>query len=250
MKRRRSRPSLLVRLRAFWIFIAVLLACAGYAGFRIATWPGFLPSGVWVAGAVHVSQDEVRKQAAIPEDRNIWLIDKHAAESRVDALPWVRTAQIHRALPASVRIIVTERVPAACVQSATMRYLVDATAHVIETTCNAARDSVEIGWPSLPAQRAGATLDAAALARFLDDINTLRVAHLDPTYVDRDRYGGLEARLRGGLALRFGDDRDLAQKAGLVDPILQAYGRRTRDVAAIDLRAPATPVVEERGPHK
>lgn len=250
MKRRRSRPALVARLRVFWVFIVVLMACAAYAGFRVATWPGFFPDAAIVIGAVHVSPDDVRKRAAIARDRNVWLIDKSAAEQRIDALPWVRRAQIHRALPARVAIVVEEREPAACVQSGNARYLVDATAHVIETSCAAAREAVAIVWPGLGAARAGATLDASVLARYLSDVATLRAAHLEPVLVDRDRFGGLEATLQGGLAVRFGDDRDLVQKADLVEPILQAYGRRTRDLAAIDLRAPATPVVEERGPHK
>jgi len=250
MKRRRSKPSIATRLRVFWIFIVVVLLCAGYAGFRIATWPGFNPGAVAVLGAVHVRADEVRKRAAIAPDRNVWLINKGAAESRVATLPWVQAAQIHRALPARVAIVVIERVPAACVQSGNARSLVDANAHVIETTCAAAPDAIAIRWPGLGAQRAGATLEGATLAQFLSDVSVLRDAHLAPASVDRDRFGGLEATLRGGLTVRFGDDRDLVQKAALVDPILQAYGRRTRDVAAIDLRAPATPVVEERGPHK
>ena len=127
---------------------------------------------------------------------------------------------------------------------------VDDSAHVIATNCDAGRTAVVVGWPGLAPQHPGATLDAGTLARFVADANTLRASRLDPVYLNFDRFGGLDARLRGGLALRFGDDRDLAQKASLVDPILRAYGPRTRDVAVIDLRAPATPVVEERGPHK
>jgi len=248
--RRRAKPSLIARLRIFWIFIAVLLVAAGIAGFRIATWPGFDPKSVTVVGTSHVTIADVLKRAAIPSDRNAWLIDKRAAESRIDALPWVQTAHIHRSLPAKVRIVVVERTPAACVQTAFARYLVDATGHVIETSCTDAPRAVVIAWPDLAPQRAGSVIDAAQLARFLSDIQTLRAYRLDPVYADFDRFGGLNVTLGGGIEVRFGDDRDLTQKAQLVDPILQAYGKRTKDVAVIDLRAPATPVVQEHSPHK
>lgn len=232
------------------MFIAILLVAAGFAGFRIATWPGFNPKSVGVSGTNHVTTADVLKRAAIPSDRNIWLIDKRAAETRVDALPWVQTTRIHRSLPANIRIAVVERTPAACVQAASSRYLVDASGHVIETSCNAAPHAILIGWPSLGLQHPSSIVDVAQLTRFLSDAQTLRAHHVDPVYSGFDRFGGLEVTLQGGIAVRFGDDRDLAQKAGLVDPILQAYAKRTRDIAVIDLRAPSTPVVEERSPHK
>ena len=130
--RRRVKPSLIVRLRVLWVFIAILLVAAGFAGFRIATWPGFNPKSVGVSGTNHVTTADVLKRAAIPSDRNIWLIDKRAAETRVDALPWVQTTRIHRSLPANIRIAVVERTPAACVKAASSRYLVDASGHVIK----------------------------------------------------------------------------------------------------------------------
>lgn len=248
--RRRAKSSLIVRLRVFWIFIVILLIAAGFAGFRIATWPGFFPKNIAVFGTSHVTAADVLKLAAIPNGRNVWLIDKHAAEARVDALPWVQTTRVHRSLPASVRIVVVERTPAACLQAGSARYLVDAGGHVIETSCNAAPRAVVLGWQSLGPQHAGSLVDVSTLTRFLADVQTLRAHHLEPVYTGFDRFGGLEATLGGGITVRFGDDRDLAQKAALVDPILQAYGKRTRDVAVIDLRAPSTPVVEERNPHK
>jgi len=248
--RRRGKTSLIARLRIFWIFIVILLIAAGIAGFRIATWPGFAAKSITVVGTSHVTIADVLKRAAITSDRNVWLIDKHAAEARVDTLPWVQSTRVHRELPSNVRIVVVERTPAACVQTASARYLVDATGHVIETSCNAAPRAVVIGWPGLAAQHAGSMIDVAQLARFLADLQTLRADRLEPVFSNFDRFGGLDVTLNGGITVRFGDDRDLAQKARLVDPILQAYGKRTRDVAVIDLRAPATPVVEERSPHK
>src|SRR5271170_1599464 len=116
--RRRAKTSLFARLRIFWIFIVILLFAAGIAGVRIATWPGFTPKSITVVGTSHVTPADVLKRAAIPSDRNVWLIDKHAAEARVDALPWVQTTRVHRSLPANVRIEVVERTPAACVQAA------------------------------------------------------------------------------------------------------------------------------------
>ncbi|MGH7716859.1 MAG: cell division protein FtsQ/DivIB, partial [Vulcanimicrobiaceae bacterium] len=170
--RRRVKPSLLMRLRVCWIFIAILLAGAGLAGFRSATWPGFFAKSVTVFGTSHVTTADVLRRAAIPNDRNVWLIDKHAAEQRVDTLTWVLTTRIHRIFPANVRIVVVERTPMACVDSGDARYLVDGSGSVIETSCNAAPNAVAISWPSLAPQRPGSVIDPVQLSRFLTDVTT------------------------------------------------------------------------------
>ena len=247
--RRRSKPSLLHRIRVLWVFIVVLLAAAGYGGYMLATWSAFDPKTIAVEGERHVSADEIRHRAAIPLDRNIWLLDKHAAERRIDAIPWIRSAAIHRSLPAEVRIVVQERVPAACVDSSSRRYLIDDTAHVLETACNA-HELLRITWRPMEAQPAGAVLDASRVQRTLADAAQLRAANLTIARIGWDQFGGLVAELQAGPSLRFGDDRNLAQKAALVKPILHAYGGRANEVAAIDLRAASTPVVQLRRPKK
>jgi len=248
--RRRSKPSLLRRLRVLWVFIVVLLALAGYAGYLLATWSAFQPKYVAVNGNVHVSADEIRKAAALSMNRNVWLIDKHAAEERVDRLAWVQRAEIHRALPATVTIVVHERVPAACVTAGRYRYLVDGTAHVLESNC-AGWDTVSIAWPqALSEQTPGAVLDPALVQKLLAENAILREKGVEAVALGIDRFGGLEARRRDGILIRFGDERGLAQKASLIEPILRSYRGEGSGISAIDVRVPATPVVELRRPKK
>jgi cell division protein FtsQ len=248
--RRRSKPSFAQRLRVFWVFIVLALVAASYGGYRLATWPGFQPSTIAVDGNRRVGTDAILARAALPKDRNLWLIDKRAAERRIETIPWIRTAQIHRALPAAVTIVVTERAPIACAQTNDARYMIDEDARVLGTDCGASGALLAVDWPSIPPQQLGATLDVARLQRMLGDVHTLQTMKLDPVRVALDRFDGVEATLRGGPLIRFGEDRDLAEKAKLVDPILRTYGPRAQKLAVIDLRAPSTPVVEERGrPH-
>jgi cell division protein FtsQ len=247
--RRRTKLSLFARLRVFWVFIAVLLPAAAYAGYRIATWPELQPKEILVAGNEHVSSAEIRRRARIPLNANVWLLNKRAAEQRIEAFPWVRAAQIHRALPARVRIVVFERQPVACVVSGSETYLVDVDAHVIESSCPRG-DMLRVVFPPLGMQRPGAVLDATLLHRMVADAATLRGAQLQAATVGLDRFGGFEAQLRDGVTVRFGDDADLGRKAGLIRPILATYGARRPQVAIVDVRAPSTPVVELRRPKK
>ena len=233
------------------MFIAVALAVLVYGGYLLAKWPGFNPQTVAVDGNRRVSADEVRSRAAIPLQQNVWLLNKRAAELRVEAIPRVRTAQIHRFLPAAVTIVVSEREPVGCLDAHGAKYLVDETGRVIETGCapppSSSVPELQLGWPAIAPQQVGATLEGAErIRRLIADARVLATAKLDPARLAFDRFDGLEATLRGGPLVRFGDDQDLPEKAKLVDQILRTYRTQARDLAVIDLRSPATPVVRER----
>ncbi|MBV8074580.1 MAG: FtsQ-type POTRA domain-containing protein, partial [Candidatus Eremiobacteraeota bacterium] len=232
--RRRTKPSLLLRLRIFWIFIVVALVGAAYGGYLVATWPGFVATTVVVDGNRRVAGDAILARAAIPRDRNVWFIDKRAAERRIETIPWVERAQIHRSLPAAVTIVVAERLPAACIRTAAAQYLVDATAHVLAANCAWSSMLPEMRWPPLGAQAPGAVLDAARLTRLLRDAQTLEAQQLAPAAMGLDRFDGLEVWLKGGPLVRFGDDGDLAEKARLVGPILRTYAVESKAIAEID----------------
>jgi hypothetical protein len=92
-----------------------------------------------------------------------------------------------------------------------------------------------------PAAAPGATLTTPEIDRLLADARAIG-EHIPVRIVRRDRFGGLEAVDSRGVVLRFGADADLAAKLALVEPIRNSAGERP--LRAIDLRAPATPIVE------
>jgi hypothetical protein len=92
-----------------------------------------------------------------------------------------------------------------------------------------------------PAVVPGAILTAPDIDRLLADAKAIG-AHIPVRTVRRDRFGGLEAVDSRGVILKFGSDADLPAKLALVEPIRRSAGGRPLRV--IDLRAPATPVVE------
>ena len=248
--RRRSKPSLVARLRVFWIFITAGLIVAACGAYALANWSIFDPASIVVEGERRVQAGDILARAAIPKDRNVWLIDKKAAQQRIEAIPWIATARIHRSLPAAVHIVVTERKPVACVEAGAARYLVDDAARVLEVDCPAG-GLPGFAWPAPAQVAAGASLDdPARLKRMAQDAATVTGANLDPEHLGFDRFDGLEVQLRGGPLVRFGDDQDLADKVRLVEPILRTYGDGARELLVIDLRAPSTPVVEKRNQPK
>ncbi|TAM61458.1 FtsQ-type POTRA domain-containing protein [bacterium] len=237
----RRRPPLRARLKAASLVLAVLAGLAAYGGFRLAEWPGFEVQRVIVTGNGHLSAEQVVAAAAVPHDRNLWLLPLGPVRRRVESLPWVAHVRLARRPPAFLRIEVTERVPAAVVPldagAAPGFALVDPGGHVLE------RGERKLwGYPLVR----GAAPGAANFPRVIADLETLATEGVRVRELDVTPLGELVAVTYTRLRLDLGDDEDLSHKASLVNPIIARLGRRVAGVAALDLRAPGTPVVVYR----
>ena len=243
--KRRTKPSLAGRVRTFWVLAALALcivlalavAIAGAPQLRVRSVAASVPPGGPVAKSAVIAA------AHIGPDANLWFLNTGAIRRRLEAIPYVATAAVHRAqFPQPAVVLgVTLREPTGCVRSAGGTVTIDATSRVLQTGCvSGALPLVDIGPGPLVAP--GAILGTPEIDRLLADARAIG-AHIPVRIVRRDRFGGLEAVDSRGVLLRFGSDSDLAAKLALVEPIRNsvARGRRLR---AIDLRAPATPIVE------
>lgn len=236
-RRRRSPAGRLVR---FWIAFAAIFIVAIVCAYLAATWSGFDPRSIAVSGNVVVAKQTILRAAAIPTDRDVWLQNVRVARARVEQIPYVDRAWIHRSPPANVRIVVTERVPAAVVRSGGVSGLVDDELRVL------AIDPAASGLPELVPARsvalhAGAFLKDQQIVALRDDLAALEAAHIPVTRLSFDTYGQLSARLKDGVSILFGD-ADFAKKLPLVQPILTQLAHK-RPFRAIDLRAIDAPVV-------
>lgn len=244
--RRRFKRSLAARLGRFWVLGVLIAGALVWGGWAIAALPAFRLHELAVTGAHRVSRAEVVARAAIDPAGNVWLVDRAAVEKRIDGIPYVLAAHVHRRPPGTVWIEIEERTPSACVHDgAGHEYLVDDALRVLADVCTT---EVYLTYDIKAAVDASAgeflrdpellalQNDARALA---DDGNRYRsFAH--------DAFGQLEATLHDGIAVRFGDEDDLDRKQRLIGPILAQLGSRADDVRTLDVRAPATPVVEYR----
>jgi cell division septal protein FtsQ len=246
---RRRKPSLVARVRPFWILLLVVAALLAWGGIWLAHAPWFRVARVTidVPAASPVSRDQVSSTAAISPDANIWLLDPGAIARRIEAIPYVYRATIgRRQFPRpALEIAIGVRRPSACVRAGGQDVTIDATARVVQTGCAApALPWIEAGNATVPAP--GASIVDGEIARLLADARVLADANLAIRRVSLDRWGGLDAVDVTGLTLEFGDDTDeLAWKASLVQPVRNGIGTK-RPVRAIDLRSPKTPTVEFR----
>jgi len=228
-----------------WLLLGVLL---GVGIYQLILWPGFHLREIVVSGTSVVSRDDVLRRAALDRTKNIWLQNMHAAAARIETIPWVDQAYIHRLLPASVFIDVVERRADACaVARDGTRFTVDATARVLEPGCaRIARPIMRLS-DIQSAPRAGTFLHSAQLAQLQNDAAALE--RLDPgTFVtfDLDQFDQLETTMRSRLGVKFGDDGDLPAKVRLLDSILKSSSIRRSGLRTIDLRAPEAPVAVYR----
>ncbi len=96
------------------IFILLLLFIIAVT--MVFTTPVFKISTVSVSGNTKVSKEEVLAAASLPPGKNIYMVSMKDAKARVEALPYVLTAEVKRKFPARVSITVTERTEAVAVQ--------------------------------------------------------------------------------------------------------------------------------------
>lgn len=237
--------SLWKRLRMFWIFIAAGAVAAGAAGYALVTRPEFRVRSITVSGNHVVGQREIVAAAAIPLDANVWLLNTGAIARRIEAMPFIGTAKVHRRLPADVELAVTERTPTACLVGKGFMLTIDADRRTLATTClSNALPRYALALANDP--KPGDFITDGTVARLQRDVGLVEAAGYPARAASFDEFGSLNVTTTGKLLLRLGNDDDLESKVRLIGPILDATKNRLRAIEAIDLRAPTTPVVKYR----
>lgn len=228
------------RLRVLMALAAVALAVAASVG---ATHSALLDvDHVRVEGAAKVTDREVVRAAGLDRHRFLINVDEHQVARGVRALPWVADAHVSRAWPGTVQIVVVERVPIATIPANGGRLaLVDGSAKVLDTVTTPPPGLLRIdGIPPAPdpGQRiTGAAAVPVTVAAMLPDNVRARVVAVGATPA-----GEVELRLSGTAAVvRLGGADDLDAKMVALSTLLARAD--TRDLAVIDVRVPAAPVL-------
>lgn len=106
------------------LVLAIVVGILIFAGYRAAASASFFQvRKIEVQGTSHVSADEVqaivRKEV---EKTGVWKADLNGMNTRLESLPWIRTAVVSRVLPDGIRVRISERVPRAVVRTASGRF--------------------------------------------------------------------------------------------------------------------------------
>ena len=255
-RRRGSPASNVVQRGIVAALLVVLGAGIAYAAVQLSADPRLALGDVAVTGAQRTGTDTVLAAAALPRGRDVWLLDTAGATQRVEALPWVASAQVRREWPNLVSIDVTERVAAARLSldaSTTepgMAYaLVDAGGRVLESGTQQPAD-VQLPWlvvrPLPPgADVAGAQLGSSGVGDALDALRRFRELGVRMTEIEIDPITGISAVTLSNVRVMFGDVDDLATKLAVFDAIAKRIAR-PQDVAYVDVRSTSAPTVQYR----
>jgi cell division protein FtsQ len=210
---------------------------------------------VLVTGVDGTRAEAVRSAAAVAPDQPLVSLDTGAVAGRVEALPWVESAQVSRSWPATVRVRVTAREVVAAVQVDDAKVaLVDAEGYVVVIEQGAVgQGAVETpdGGDDAGGGAAGALVltgieGPVAEGRRLDgdarDALTLAVAVNErmPDMV-ASVSTDLDAELVAGGVMRFGSTEDLDEKLTAVKTVLSDVD--TACMAVLDVRVPGSPAL-------
>jgi len=92
-----------------------LLTVVGYGSYTVIhyvrTSPRFEIKKIEVAGLKRVEETQVLAQAHLPDDANVFAVNLDELRERVEALKWVRFANVKRVLPDKIAINIVERQP-------------------------------------------------------------------------------------------------------------------------------------------
>jgi cell division septal protein FtsQ len=243
-RRRRRRASPVRRLQPFWFLSVVVLGLLSVGIGFLASWNALYPHRVSVLGNHVVSKDAILERARVDYAKNMWLQRTGPMVARIESIPYIDKAWIHRRLPDIMTVTVTERAPYAFVDAAGGRLTVDHDLRVLQL---GAPDTLSrlpafrIGSEQIPAP--GAFINDAGLQSLRTVTDAMLAAHLDPASLELDRFGDATAMLHNGIRVLLGDQQGMNEKIALIEPILAQVERGKRPVVAIDLRAITTPVV-------
>jgi cell division protein FtsQ len=220
----------------------------------IVTAAVLLTVGIWVAlrsslldvdrvrviGAEHASPAAVVAASGVHRGDAMITVNGGAAARGIEALPWVASARVRRVWPGTVQVTVSERRAVAVTRAnATSWAMLDGSARVLAWVPAAPADLFPLeGLGAVPPP--GSTLPAArGLLAVRAALSPELAARSDALVAVGD--GEVELRLNPRGTVEFGPAVDLPAKVRAAETVLASVD--TRNLATLDVRLPASPVV-------
>lgn len=196
---------------------------------------------VAVAGAAHSGDAQVRARAAIASGRAMTSVDLDAAATRVEALPWVGTAQVTRRWPGTVRVSVTERTPVGVAGRGAGAVVVDRDGRILGAATAADAELPLVGPDPVAGPGGWIPEHRRPVAALLADLpSSIRPSVAEATIDDR----GLVVILDTGIRVHLGDRSRLRAKTEAIGVLLADADAAT--IATIDVAVPGAPALTRR----
>jgi cell division protein FtsQ len=237
------------RRRAGWFVVAaaVLIALGLFLWLRSSD--VFAVKRVTATATEHVSEEAIAEATAPARGVSLLNIGLGGIEENLRALPYVRSAEVHRHFPDTLEVTLVEYQPAVCVQTKDgARWLVADDGRVLEKRSDPALLLVvpESKVDLEPAGRLPAILLAALPVA--QAVKTPEAAGSLPavTKMTVSTGGEVTLTLDGAIELRLGEPEDLKQKLKVAGSIIQQYLRDGKQLEYVDARVPDRPAAKTK----
>ena len=193
---------------------------------HLAVAAGFGVKRITVNGQLHATDAAITAALGAGPDTMMLDFDTDAAKARLEAVPWIRHAQVMRLLPSTLQVVIEERTPFAVWQNKGQTYVVDAEGVVLAPALREA-------YASLPlVVGEGAAKTAAELYDQLKPYDDLKQ---QARRRDQGRRPALDAEAR--FRPRDHASRRQCRRGAQLARQARCRSRATqRDIAAVDLR--------------
>ena len=193
---------------------------------HLAVTAGFGIKRITVTGQLHATDAAITAALGAGPDTMMLGFDTDAAKTRLEAVSWIRHAQVMRLLPSTLQVVVEERTPFAVWQNRGQTYVVDADGVVLAPALREA-------YPGLPlVVGEGAGTNAAQLFAQLTPFSDLTKDVIAAIRVGDRRW---TLKLASGLDIMLPDD-NIAEALTSLAKLDEEHGVLKRDIAAVDLR--------------
>lgn len=193
---------------------------------QLAVAAGFGVKRIAIEGRRHTTNAEIAAALGAGPDTMMLGFDTDDAKERLEAVAWIRHAQVTRFLPSTLQVVIEERVPYAIWQNKGRTYVVDAEGIVLAPALREA-------YADLPfVVGEGAGKHAKALYAELEDYGDVERKMLAALRVGDRRW---TLKLTSGLEVMLPDD-NIAEALKSLTELDEDRGVFERDIAAIDLR--------------
>lgn len=189
---------------------------------------GFTVQTVTLEGRAETAQKEIVRMLGIQRGDLMLYVDVDEARARIEALPWVQSAEVRRVWPDRVVVRITERTPVALWQ-------MDGTVAVIDASGKPISGEDPARFASLPlVVGKGAETSVGALLALIGTQPNLKSRVKAAVRVGERRWN---LRLANGVEVRLPEEGAEAALAELVR-LEREENVLARDIKAIDLRFP------------
>lgn len=195
---------------------------------------GFRIDNIMVEGREHTDRTILKSTLQIERGQSIFDLNLDDLKSRIELLPWIKSARVERRYPHTVYIFLTERLPVAIWQRHSKLSVVDAEGKILESS------NLEPYRDLLLILGEGSPLHAGDLISQLSHFESIRAEIESAKWIGNRRW---DLYFRNGVTVRL-PEVDVMSALSKLDEAQKTAHLMDRDVTTIDLRDSVRIVVE------